>query len=110
MKNPPLTAVLDTATIQPFQFDSVANVTYPGVDGQFLERIFSVVSLELRIVLSGGCIAKIDFHYRIFFCTLRLLIELGLLGVPLHVAARKGVVAHKTSSRQLGGSTSLRSC
>ena len=83
-----LTTILDNATIQPFQFDSVANVTYPGVYGQFLDGISSVVNLDLGLVLSAGCMAKTDFHDRLFFFTLGPLIAIAFLGVSFHVAAR----------------------
>eukprot|EP00904_Undaria_pinnatifida_P008213 jgi/Undpi1/4521/HiC_scaffold_18.g07875.m1 len=71
------------------QFDTVANVIYPGVYGQFLDGISSLVSLDLGLVLSAGCMAKTDFHDRLLFFTLGPLIALGVLGVSFRVVARR---------------------
>lgn len=77
------------AIMYPSQFDSVANVTYAGVYGQFLDGISSVISFDLGPVLSAGCMAKTDFHARLVISTLGPLIALGALGVTFQVAARR---------------------
>ena len=70
------------------QFDSVVNVTYPGVYRQFLEGIASLISLDLGLVVSVGCIATTDFDDRLIISTLGPIIALGALGVSLQAAVR----------------------
>lgn len=71
------------------QFDAVANVTYAGVYGQFLDGVASLVSLDVGLVLSAGCIVKADFHDRLLISTLGPLLALCALGVCFQVAARR---------------------
>ena len=71
------------------QFDSVVNVTYPGVYHQFLDGIASLISLDLGLVVSVGCIATTDFDDRLIISTLGPIIALGALGVSLQAAVRK---------------------
>ncbi|CAM9531970.1 unnamed protein product, partial [Laminaria digitata] len=71
------------------QFDAVANVTYAGVYGQFLDGIASLISLDLGLVLSAGCMVTTDFHDRLIISTLGPLVALGALGLSFQVATRK---------------------
>lgn len=73
----------------PLQFDSVANVTYAGVYGQFLDGISSLISFDLGLVLSAGCMAKTDFHDRLIISTLGPLVALCALRVSFQVATRR---------------------
>lgn len=75
--------------MHPSQFDSVANVTYAGAYGQFLDGIASIVSLDLGLVLSAGCMVTTDFHDRLIIYTLGPLLALGALGVSFQLATRR---------------------
>lgn len=67
----------------------MANVTYPGVYGRFLDAVSAIVNLDVGMVLSAGCIVNTDFHDRLLVSTLGPLIALGLLGVTYFVALRR---------------------
>ena len=75
--------------MQHLQFDSVANVTYAGVYGQFLDGITSIISFDLGLVLSAGCMATTDFHDRLLLSTLGPLVALGGIAVCFKVATRR---------------------
>lgn len=77
------------AVIFPWQFDSVANVTYAGVYGQFLDGISSVISLDVGLVLSGSCLVETDFHDRLVVATSGPILVLVALAVLFYLAARK---------------------
>ena len=71
------------------QFDSVADVTYPGAYGRFLDSLGSTINIDLGMVLSAGCAVKTDFHDRLLISTLGPLAALGGLGVCFRVAVRR---------------------
>lgn len=76
------------------QFDSVANVTYPGAYGRFLDAVSAMVNLDVSMVLSAGCIVNTNFHDRLLVSTLGPIIALGLLGVTYFVALRRNSHSH----------------
>lgn len=67
----------------------MANVSYPGAYGRFLDGISSIVGFDLGWVLSVGCIVNADFHDRLLLSTLGPIIALVLLVVTYRVAARR---------------------
>lgn len=67
----------------------MANVTYAGVYGEFLDGMALLISLDLGLVLSGGCLADTDFHDRVFLSTLGPIFVVTALGVSLHMAVRR---------------------
>ncbi|CAN0510864.1 unnamed protein product, partial [Scytosiphon promiscuus] len=67
----------------------MANVTYAGAYGQFLDGIASIINLDLGLVLSAGCLAKTDFHDRLIISTLGSLVALYALGVSFKVVTRR---------------------
>ena len=71
------------------QLDSVADATYPGAYGRFLDSLGSTINLDLGMVLSVGCAVKTDFHDHLLFSTLGPLAALGGLGVCFRVAVRR---------------------
>ncbi|CAM9580855.1 unnamed protein product, partial [Hapterophycus canaliculatus] len=79
------------------QFDSVANVVYPGVWGQFLEGLSAFVGLDFGLVLSSGCFFDVDFHGQMLVSTITPLVALGLLGVTYGVGVRRNRVTSTTT-------------
>lgn len=73
----------------PSQFDTVANVSYAGAYGRFLDGISAMVGFDLGVVLAAGCIAEFDFHQRLLVATLWPLGAVVLLGVTYRVAVRR---------------------
>ncbi|CAN0522090.1 unnamed protein product, partial [Scytosiphon promiscuus] len=57
--------------------------------GKFLDGISSIVSLDLGLEVSAGCMARTDFHDRLLLSTLGPLVTLCAVGVSFLVAARR---------------------
>lgn len=68
------------------QFDDVANASYPGVYGRFLDSVAAVISFDLGFVLSAGCLVDVDFHDRLLMTTIAPLLVLVALGCTYLVA------------------------
>lgn len=67
----------------------MANVTYAGVYGKFLDGISSIISLDLGLVLSAGCMVTTDYHDRLLISTLGPLVALAVLAVCFKVATQR---------------------
>lgn len=67
----------------------MANVTYAGVYGEFLNGLSSIISFDLGLVLSAGCMVTTDFHDRVLISTLGPLVALGVVAICFKVAARR---------------------
>ena len=64
-------------------------MTYAGVYGEFLDGISSIISFDLGMVVSAGCVVTTDFHDRLLISTLGPLVALGALAVCFKVATRR---------------------
>ncbi|CAM9564516.1 unnamed protein product, partial [Laminaria digitata] len=65
------------------------NVTYAGVYGKFLDGISSIISFDLGLVLSAGCMVTTDYHDRLLISTLGPLVALAVLAVCFKVATQR---------------------